>query len=105
MNFAHGMRLPRSGAGSMPRSCKIRLIVLRPRMVLIPAGKLTMGCDCKKENDCGHVFAKPKWQKQFGKLPWYKPDPSFTCSSEGGKQGCWCRPEEPFAVCYPRSPS
>ncbi len=26
---------------------------------------------------------------------------SFTCSSEGGKQGCWCRPEEPFAVCFP----
>jgi formylglycine-generating enzyme required for sulfatase activity len=26
----------------------------------------------------GYVFAKPKWQQQFGKLPWYKPDPSFT---------------------------
>jgi hypothetical protein len=26
---------------------------------------------------------------------------SFTCSAEGGKQGCWCRPEVPFAVCYP----
>ncbi|MBN1492241.1 MAG: YARHG domain-containing protein, partial [Phycisphaerae bacterium] len=25
----------------------------------------------------GYVFSKPKWQKQFGKLPWYKPDPSF----------------------------
>jgi formylglycine-generating enzyme required for sulfatase activity len=26
----------------------------------------------------GYVFAKPKWQQQFGKLPWYKPDPAFT---------------------------
>jgi hypothetical protein len=26
---------------------------------------------------------------------------SYTCSSEGGKQGCWCRPESPFAVCIP----
>jgi uncharacterized protein len=26
----------------------------------------------------GYVFSKPKWQKQFGKLPWYKPDPAFT---------------------------
>jgi hypothetical protein len=26
----------------------------------------------------GYVFSKPKWQRQFGKLPWYKPDPSFT---------------------------
>jgi hypothetical protein len=26
----------------------------------------------------GYVFSKPKWQEQFGKLPWYKPDPSFT---------------------------
>jgi formylglycine-generating enzyme required for sulfatase activity len=26
----------------------------------------------------GYVFSKPKWQQQFGKLPWYKPDPSFT---------------------------
>jgi len=26
----------------------------------------------------GYVFAKPKWQQQFGKLSWYKPDPSFT---------------------------
>lgn len=25
----------------------------------------------------GYVFAKPKWQQAFGKLPWYKPDPSF----------------------------
>jgi hypothetical protein len=26
----------------------------------------------------GYVFSKPKWQEQFGKQPWYKPDPSFT---------------------------
>jgi formylglycine-generating enzyme required for sulfatase activity len=26
----------------------------------------------------GYVFSKPKWQQQFGKLSWYKPDPSFT---------------------------
>ncbi|MBN1492242.1 MAG: ankyrin repeat domain-containing protein [Phycisphaerae bacterium] len=26
----------------------------------------------------GYVFSKPKWQKQFGKAAWYKPDPSFT---------------------------
>ena len=26
----------------------------------------------------GYVFSKPKWQEQFGKLPWYKPDPTFT---------------------------
>ena len=26
----------------------------------------------------GYVFAKPKWQQQFGKMPWYKPDPAFT---------------------------
>lgn len=25
----------------------------------------------------------------------------YTCSAEGGKQGCWCRPESPFAVCFP----
>ena len=25
----------------------------------------------------GYVFAKPKWQKQFGKAAWYRPDPSF----------------------------
>ena len=30
MNFAHGMHLPRSGAGSIPCSCRIRLIVFRP---------------------------------------------------------------------------
>ncbi len=22
--------------------------------------------------------SKPKWQKQFGRAAWYKPDPSFT---------------------------
>jgi hypothetical protein len=26
----------------------------------------------------GYVFAKPRWRKQFGQLPWYKPDPAFT---------------------------
>lgn len=26
----------------------------------------------------GYVFSNPKWQQQFGKLPWYKPDPTFT---------------------------
>jgi formylglycine-generating enzyme required for sulfatase activity len=26
----------------------------------------------------GYVFAKPKWQRQFSKMPWYKPDPAFT---------------------------
>lgn len=26
----------------------------------------------------GYVFSKPKWQKQFSQLPWYKPDPSFS---------------------------
>jgi formylglycine-generating enzyme required for sulfatase activity len=26
----------------------------------------------------GYVFSKAKWREQFGKLPWYKPDPSFT---------------------------
>jgi formylglycine-generating enzyme required for sulfatase activity len=26
----------------------------------------------------GYVFSKPKWQQQFGKMPWYKPDPAFT---------------------------
>ncbi len=26
----------------------------------------------------GYVFSKPKWREQFGKAPWYKPDPSFT---------------------------
>jgi uncharacterized protein len=26
----------------------------------------------------GYVFSKTKWQEQFGKQPWYKPDPSFT---------------------------
>jgi formylglycine-generating enzyme required for sulfatase activity len=26
----------------------------------------------------GYVFSKPKWQKQFSALPWYKPDPAFT---------------------------
>jgi hypothetical protein len=26
----------------------------------------------------GYVFAKPKWQHQFSKMPWYKPDPAFT---------------------------
>jgi hypothetical protein len=26
----------------------------------------------------GYVFAKPKWQQQFSKMPWYKPDPAFT---------------------------
>jgi hypothetical protein len=26
----------------------------------------------------GYIFAKPKWQQQFSKLPWYKPDPTFT---------------------------
>jgi hypothetical protein len=26
---------------------------------------------------------------------------AYTCSAEGGKQGCRCRPEPPFAVCYP----
>jgi hypothetical protein len=30
MNFDHGIRFPRIGAGSMPRSRRIRLIVLRP---------------------------------------------------------------------------
>jgi len=30
MNLAHGIRVPRSGAGSMPCSCKMRLIVFRP---------------------------------------------------------------------------
>jgi hypothetical protein len=26
----------------------------------------------------GYVFSKPKWQEQFSKAAWYKPDPSFT---------------------------
>ncbi len=26
----------------------------------------------------GYVFSNAKWQQRFGKLPWYKPDPSFT---------------------------
>ena len=26
----------------------------------------------------GYVFSKPKWQQQFSKMPWYKPDPTFT---------------------------
>jgi formylglycine-generating enzyme required for sulfatase activity len=26
----------------------------------------------------GFVFSKPKWQKQFGAMPWYKPDAGFT---------------------------
>jgi formylglycine-generating enzyme required for sulfatase activity len=26
----------------------------------------------------GYVFSKPKWQEQFSKASWYKPDPSFS---------------------------
>ena len=26
----------------------------------------------------GYAFSKPKWQKRFGALPWYKPDPTFS---------------------------
>ena len=42
------------------------------------------GCDAYDElRNCvfarfGYVFSKPKWQQQFGKLPWYRPDPAFT---------------------------
>jgi hypothetical protein len=32
MNVAHDIRRPRSGAGSMPCSCKMRLIVFRPTL-------------------------------------------------------------------------
>jgi hypothetical protein len=38
------------------------------------------------------------WKNPFGGR---QNETSYTCTSVGGAQGCWCRPEEPFAVCYP----
>jgi hypothetical protein len=54
------------------------------------------GCPCAASSDClGHCAA---WKDPFGGCGTAGP---FTCTSFGGILGCWCRPEEPSAVCYP----
>lgn len=59
------------------------------------------GRPCTASSDClGDCSA---WMDpMLGNGEWCQKNVTgFTCSSEGGKQGCWCIPEPLFAVCYP----
>jgi len=54
------------------------------------------GCPCTASADClGDCIA---WKEPFGGCAKEGP---FTCTAFGSLIGCWCRPEEPLAVCYP----